>query len=370
MHELILERPFTPLNLLAGVPYLCTDASTGSLLTFCGGKATYRENEDVFQNKGNKYLFMRPGGFGDLLFLTPTFREIKRLDPASRITVSSMPQYSSILQHNPDVDSVLSYPILTSSVSGLNVQWLENTIERNAGAEKVHAVDIYANSFFGEGYQLPDKTMKYVVTAEEINAARTRFPRTERRRVGVQVLASMKARNYPGEMMNELVIRLSRMGIEVFLFGAHGSIQGKPWQHVTNLTMEEPEISFRESMAILFDCDCVVGPDSVAVHVAGALDIPAIGLYGPFPWQLRTAYAKKTMCLTGSGACAPCLYHQVNPVEEFPEHGPCAKTGRCEVLAEIEPGRILSKVMAALGSVPAIRTALDSLALPLPEEPR
>jgi hypothetical protein len=30
----------------------------------------------------------------------------------------------------------------------------------------------------------------------------------------------------------------------------------------------------------------------------------------------------------------------------FPQHGPCAKTGRCEVLAAIKPDRVASKISA------------------------
>lgn len=76
-----------------------------------------------------------------------------------------------------------------------------------------------------------------------------------------------------------------------------------------------------------------------------ALDIPAIGLFGPIPWKLRTSKAPKTQVLTGLAECAPCFHH-VHAGSHFPRNMPCAKTQRCVAMGEIDPMRIVAKVDA------------------------
>jgi ADP-heptose:LPS heptosyltransferase len=81
---------------------------------------------------------------------------------------------------------------------------------------------------------------------------------------------------------------------------------------------------------------------SALVHVAGALGLPAVGLYGPFPWQLRTVHAPSIHGINGTCRCSPCFWHDREAL--FPPDGPCATTGRCEALAGIEPRRIVAKL--------------------------
>jgi heptosyltransferase-2 len=112
---------------------------------------------------------------------------------------------------------------------------------------------------------------------------------------------------------------------------------------LVNLTQLPEPPNFRQSAALLATCDAVVAPDSALCHLAGALNLPTVALYGPFPWALRTAYALRTVALSGHGPCAPCFHHE-RAGEVWPEGKPCAKSGRCEVLATIEPERILAKL--------------------------
>jgi ADP-heptose:LPS heptosyltransferase len=104
--------------------------------------------------------------------------------------------------------------------------------------------------------------------------------------------------------------------------------------------------TFAQSAGVLAQCDVVLAPDSAIAHLAGALKLPTVALYGSFPWQARTAYAPTIRALQVSMACAPCYWHGRGSA--FPSHGPCARTGRCEVLAQIEPQRVVREVMKAL----------------------
>ncbi len=304
-----------------------------------------RFNEDRDWN-GKKILLVRPGGFGDLLFLTPSIAEMKRRWPSCEIHVSAFARYQSILK-TAQVDAIIGYPIPASDVVHYDaVVFLENVIEGNPDAEVKHAVDVVAERIGISG--LTSKQMEYTFTPDEIEWAAARYPRTAKRRVAVQVSASGHARNYPHNLLMEVLAGLLKKGVEIYLLGYPGEVPGKVPPGIRNLTMEN--ISFRQSVSAMATCDMVLGPDSVMIHIAGAINMPALGLYGAFPWKLRTAYAPSVQALQGSSGCdiAPCFFHGSRLEKHFPKAGPCAKSHRCEVMASIEPKRVLAAISSIL----------------------
>lgn len=334
----------TPLGLQPG-DYVAEDVTAGEMLAYGGCKVSsqaaveLKPFDPTLDWNGKWILFVRPGGFGDLLFLTPTISEIKRRWPTCEVSVACFDRYRPALGYNPEIQQVLtSYPVPLDTWGCFDAHiWLEGLIETNREAERTHAVDLVAQRC---GLELTDKRMRYHVTTEEAESAKVEFPRGDQARIGIQVSASGKCRIYPHIL--DVAKRLWRDGHEVFLFGAPGEFRSDMPEGVVNLMMLNKP--FRESCAILGTCDVLVGPDSALVHVAGALGLPCVALYGPFPWQLRTAYAPQTFALQGVGRCSPCFHHARPGRHEFPEWGPCAKTGRCEVLAAIPADRVLREV--------------------------
>jgi len=345
MHIARINEQKNPLKLSPG-DYVCEDANAGELLA--NGWASEVSSAHKAQKalepwrrqdlNGKKLLFVRPGGFGDLLFITPTVRGMKRLWPECQIYVACFENYKSVLENNSDVSGWVKYPILLQEWETFDsIIWLEGIIEKSPEALHAHAVDVIALRC---GLELTDKRMKYVVTKEELASAISEFPDKDgAHRIGVQMTASALCRMYPH--MRQVVQKLWQEGHEVFLFGKPGEIKTNEKEGIVNLTALNK--SFRESCAVLMTCDCLVAPDSALTHIAGALNIPCVALYGPFPWNLRTAYSPSTRALQGIGPCAPCFHH-AKGLRFFPENGPCANTGRCEVLASISVDRVIREV--------------------------
>lgn len=335
--------------------YLCEDLSAADYLQFAhrgttqlnyldGNPRPFDEKEDW---NGKRILIMRPGGYGDLLFCTPSIHEIKERWPTAEVHLCAYSRFQDILFADPEVDRIVSYPLSMDDAEQYHAWvFLENVIEGNPEAEKVHAVDIVAKRIGLSN--LRNKEMRYHVTPEESTWAVTTYPRTARKRVAIQVEASGKARTYPGNLMTEVIIRLAQKDIEVFLLGTPFKVRAKSTPLVRNLMVEN--LSFRQSVAAMTTCDAVLGPDSVMVHIAGAIHMPALGLYGAFPWQLRTAYAPTVQAIQGHGGCAlaPCFYHGSPRAPHFPFDGPCNKSQRCEPMANIQPERIVGNLQRML----------------------
>lgn len=297
-----------------------------------------------------RILVVRPGGFGDLLFLTPVFRTLKAENPSLSISVACFPEYAQVLDNNPDVDELVQYPIPLRLVEKYDIIIpLENTVETE---RKIHAVDRFYQEFGLLGAAVPPAAKKclYVRTEKEILGAASAFPPRYSAddqpapRLGVQVVASAVCRTYSHDLLAQACEMLHRQGWEIFFFGEPRSLKIEDQERIVNLSRYG--LTFRQSAAILATCDVVLAPDSALAHLAGALDLPCVALYGPFPWQLRTSYHPKTIALSGDKMkCAPC-FHQPKSNKHFPTKGPCNQSGRCEVLASIPPARIAAKVDA------------------------
>lgn len=378
MHFLTLSNrvDLGPAGIIDPGEYLVEDMSGAQLLAMAGGgRMDGVENErgltELSQNctahriapephelhvgpaalayaKPLRILLMRAGGFGDLILLTPVLREIKRRWPAAHVAVSTMAHYGQVLENLPFVDSILPYPLPRDVAESFDAWvFLEGAIEKNPRAKEIHMTLAFAE-VAGISMDGADLLPAYGLRAEEGVWAATNFPRTGRRRACIQVAASGRCRTYPRPRMADVAMGLADRGWEVFLMGKPGDIppqESKKYPTIRNLVYMGH--TFRQSCAILAQSDCVVGPDSALIHVAGALNIRAVGLYGPFPWQLRTAHSPSILALSGTGDCAGCQWHE-NPVRStyFPPHCPSAARGVCEVLERITPDRVIAKVDA------------------------
>lgn len=324
------------MTLRAGERYVVEDPTLAHFLNL--GIAGDVGRIDLPSGTG-RVLISRTGGFGDLLFCTPLVRSLQArgLD----VSVSCVPHYQDALA-GVSVDFV-PYPLTVEQVASYGrVIWLEGVVEF-AADPSVHAVDLIAQA---AGEELTEgKHCSYRVAQENAEWAAQKYPRTSARRIGVQLAASAPSRTYPRELMMAALSELLRRGHEVYLFGRPREIQiNTPHPRLINTSAESP--SFAQSCAVLASCDAVLAPDSALCHVAGALDIPTVALYGPFSWRARTAYAPSVRALSGALACAPCAWHGRGGA--FPPGGPCAKTGRCEALATITPDRIVRELERAL----------------------
>lgn len=362
MHLLIIQSPVFLSNKSTVAPgeYLVEDVSGAQLLNLAGGgmMTPLKERRPFDETKdwnGRKLLFMRFGGFGDLILLTPVLREVKRRWPQCTIAVSTMANhYGPVLENLPFVDELIDYPVLREKAETYD-SWVffEKAIENNPLAKKLHMTDLFAqivglkpinNGIFKKGQALEDYKPEYRPTAHEIIWAMEQYPRiNSQRRVCIQVGASAMCRMYPPQRMQEVAALLQKKGFEVFLMGSPGEVQGKDSPGVRILC--NAGLTFRQSCAVIAGSDCVVGADSSLIHIAGALGVPAVGLYGPFPWDLRTKYCPTTFAIQGKGPCSPCFHH-ANPVTKnhFPPQCPTGSKGYCGVLAGIEPERVVALV--------------------------
>jgi len=379
MHLITITQPVN-MGLQGIIPpgtYISDDIFAGSMLTKCPPETctllpVYNTHDFIELDRdnwkhsilnrirlgkslnGKRILLVRPGAFGDLLFLTPVVRHLKAIFDV-QIDVCCLESYAQVFTNNPDVTKCIQYPLNMDDVRQYHaITFLDGMIERHPKQKEMHAVDIVYERVLGYIPGDCTKRMHYYVSEEESKKACKRIVDMsptliyDMPRIALQVKASTPSRSYPREQLNALIKLLLEKKYEVFLLGFPGEIPPinncPPNLH----NLSNAKLTFRESAAILANCQGFIGPDSAYIHVAGALGIPSVALYAAFPWENRIKYNSNFRALTGRAIspvfgdnCAPCHFHKLD-VRDFPESGPCYRSGKCDALASIEPSRIVS----------------------------
>lgn len=281
-------------------------------------------------------LIIRSGAWGDLLLLSPILDRLSK--GFYSLTLSCAPKHHCLFLGAKF--SLINYPVpLLTANEYDSVIDLGDVMETN---RELHATDAFADAI---GTERPtDYRPTYRITDEETLWAWTRYPKSSSPRVGIQMISSTPNKNYPINDWLRVISQLVERGWEVMLLGEKILPPMKGTKGRVHCCYAEG-FDFRQSAAILSTCQAFCGIDSVFVHLCHALDIPAIGLYGPFPWELYTSKAPKTRALSGHGDCAPCFWHY-HAGRQFPPNMPCAKDRKCSVMATIKVETIVAKVDA------------------------
>lgn len=355
MMQITPEKTFSnsELTMEAGETYLADQVNIGQFLVMM---ARGREKADVMRwtadgvrlCSSNRIAVVRTGGFGDLVMLTPPLLDLA--ENGVVVEVSAFKRFHPAIQHLHKNIIPVPYPLHISRRDRTpygRIVGLGDLVE-----EGIHPTDAFSEAL---GVQPKDKKPKWVVTMAEDDDASKILEPLGRPIIGIQPMASTLIRSYSPTMTGQVLRQLSTRAPEPFfaaLFGAPGQLStftkhmpmplpGGMCAGVIDYTGPEWTMDFRTSAAVLSKAKGFIGVDSALLHVAGALDVPSVGLYGPFPWKERTKYSPSIHSLQGRAPekCSPCHYHSYGG-PEFPEGQICGDVGACTAMMDISPERI------------------------------
>lgn len=287
------------------------------------------------------------GGIGDLLMMTPGLHAL-RLRVGAPVRLAVPRRFFPLFDGNDDVQLVDIHEPLEPARSPL---WFNLTDCPAARSESLasprvrrNRIEVFARALGVRGRALRrmDRRPRYFVSARE-RALRESFFEAHglsgRDVVGVQLRADESYRDYPH--MAALVHLLAREHpVLVFTDGS------APGDHLPGVVKVEGR-ALREAFALAAGCSVLLSPDSAFLHLAAALGIPAVALFGPTDGRVRAADYPLARALDARHdlRCVPCWRN---------EEIPCALTGmKASVcLGEITPARAAFAVRAALAGVP------------------
>jgi len=270
---------------------------------------------------GKKIFMLRHGGGGDILFMMTGANVLKELYPDMKLGVAVGSQYVPILQGSI-VDTIHSLPIPLDVWNEYHYHLMfEGIIEDNKEAQEFNAYDLFMKEMgLDISLVLPEKKIPKLFISEDEQEKMCQDHSSlkhPKKKIGIQVASSSPIRNYPYYHYIKVASALIEKGYQVYLFGGGpqmGTIENLIKEIARDFVMA-PDIynmanyNLRDSIIAASFMDCFIAPDSMFIHIAGALDIPVIGIYGPFHSDLRMRYFKNAVGIDVDCGCSPCFQH-------------------------------------------------------------
>ena len=220
-----------------------------------------------------------------------------------------------VLKYNPDIDHIIERDLMENLMFDLMVNLHCPAIKyEKPRAIPPSRIDIFANH---AGVKLTDPVPRYYPQEEEIEAGEylLRAMSVQDRVLMVQPAAASSSRSVTQvqtRVKQALIALHQQHGVRSVVL-AHTS-DGRSdvlWDNIPG-SLYLKDMDVRGIAGVMVHCDLVLCPDSSILHLAGALRVPTVGLFGPSPPQSRICHYKNAVGIWEGHdipAC-PCFYEQ------------------------------------------------------------
>ena len=241
----------------------------------------------------NIAITRKQGGIGDVLMTLPTVKAITKKYSAT-VTYGTDLDYmdgslGEVLKGIPYIKNIIPFRSINEDnyhvVLDLTCPCVAH---EKQGAIPIHRIDLFARY---AGIFLEDKTIDYIVTPEERCWAKEFIQSRYLDRtplVFVQPCSSSLHRDCPAPVVKKVIEGLLIKGLKI-LFTRSGYDSTKTdWNYAGGFPLKDYTI--RQVAALMEQCQLVICPDSVMLHLASALHLPTLTLFGPTDPRARINY--------------------------------------------------------------------------------
>jgi heptosyltransferase I len=288
--------------------------------------------------RGDCVCIVLLSGIGDVVHGLPVAVALKRNRPSRKIVWVAQPVPAQVLEHHPAVDQVIIfrperglrgvYDLWSAFRAGpsfdltLNMQRYGKSVfptylsgapvrvglapsrtrdgvrfvntEYTSGGEWRHTQDLFLEFLDVVGVERPNRLeWEITLSEEEESAAEDFFSASEGAPiVGLALGTANPAKDWPADRYVSLARALeTEFGFDVLLLGG----PGKGEQATARAVLDDGRVAARSALSnsvrqliwSIRGCDLVISPDTSALHIAHAMGIPVIGLFGHTnPWRV------------------------------------------------------------------------------------
>lgn len=282
-------------------------------------------------------LYTMPMSAGDVLISTAVVDSLKKKFPDHKVFFATSPKFFPLLQDNPDIHQVIEWQPWMQDIS-ICEKIFDEVYTPNLAIQMVFSNWVHK----GKGRLLGDEMANHcqVELGEyKVPLAQTRIPK-DRKYVLVHPGAGTgqwEARNYL--YWQEVITNLRNMlpDYEIEQLGMEGDPKYKDCTHLFGT-------SYAEMASVIKDAACLVGIDTVSMHMAAALGTPHVALFGSsYSTSTGPAKSKGLSVLIDTPSrysCDKACYKHQCLVDK--DH-PC--------INEIEPRKIVWETLSCLARV-------------------
>jgi ADP-heptose:LPS heptosyltransferase len=343
-----------------------------------------------------KILFIRLKAIGDVVLCTPLIRALRKAYPKARIDFLADPFPARLVQNNPRLDRVLTAPIRSDSwgakwdfIKRLRQTHYDLVFDlfgnpRSAwmallSGAPVRAGYAYRGRKWAYTHRVPmNRERKYQV---EVNLDVLRYlgisddgidteiflTEDEKRqgqsllqsfgwaeggraRVGFNPTGTWSAKRWPTALWRDLISMTSdRMGIKPLLLTGPGDagLLAEIIRGLEQKVLVAPATDLRQLAGMIAGLDLLVGNDGAPQHIAQALGVKSLTLFGPtwgISWN-KPGDARHRF-LQDAPDCGPCD----QTLCPNPKQPPAGANGYQECLIRITPTKALNQIKEFLNS--------------------
>lgn len=192
---------------------------------------------------------------------------------------------------------------------------LTHAVRRTENIFRVHQINYYLEMVKALGCKDVDNTLHleaYVSPANAREVLKQYLPRNTRGIVGIAPGATYgPAKKWLAERFAAVADRLSMdLNAQVVLFGGKmdQDTAGEVCRQAgTNLINLSGKSTLTESIYLISQCRLFISNDSGLMHVAGALNIPTVAIFGSTNPATTSPAGEKTVLVHKNVECSPCL---------------------------------------------------------------
>jgi len=296
---------------------------------------------ELTNNKRPRICVVRGEGIGDVIMTTPAVHALKKKFGGNvDITYATNLIYldgalPKTLLYNDDITNVIGRDALDESdydtVISLHCPCLAH---EKPMAQPINRIDLFARHM-GFPTPLEEPIPRYFITAEEVEEAES-FLNTpgvwsKDPIILVQLIGSSPTRSIDNQVVKNALNTLYDNYRVRSIILAHNSdtTPGFSYSDVHgSFVVRNKDI--REIAALAVHCDLVLCPDSAVLHLAGALGVPSVSLFGPTDPRARINYYPQAVSIWGGEG----LTGHPHWYEDCPHKGLCWRQITEEAIVE------------------------------------
>jgi ADP-heptose:LPS heptosyltransferase len=259
-------------------------------------------------NQDNIILIRRTTpGLGDIIMAANAIEALKLQHPNCDIHVAVKSCLHEALENNPNISELIDSekPInykrykMIFDISAPCAKYEIARLRMNRPVEK-NRVEIYAEAL-GVRHLIKDILPRYYPTKEELKNALKFINKKcnpNKKNIVFALNSAEKYRNWP----EQNYVKLAKLLDGKYNIITISELRGRRIPG----TITYKNTSFREASAMIALADELITVDTGPLHVAAALGIPTIALFGPIDPRARCKGYKNTTVLASSMECVPC----------------------------------------------------------------
>lgn len=291
------------------------------------------------KKENKKVLIIRLGAIGDVVHTMNTYRAIRKIEPNTQIHYLTTKTQACFLENDIDIDKVLVIEknqlainkshLLAKELKKENYDLVINLqpsfktkllcylsgIKKCLTYKKTfkkHAVDNF--------FQTAKKYYKNAVLQDEMDLylsdisklfAKEQLSELKRPIIAFNaggIISPRQGRTYPVEKWKELGKHINNsFGGTIILTGTKDDAKFlEPLEQAPYVKSFIGKTTLEENAALIAMCDLMISGDSGPLHIATALKVPSIGLYGSMPINRTGTYGKNCISIKSDMKCVPC----------------------------------------------------------------